>query len=221
MGRECGRSAGKEALTKFSCRWSGRNVPRISTCFHTDPLSSSLPLVPSFSRPFAIFNRERTEPPFPRASLPLSSSLPLLSLSLFSLFFFFFFLISYPSLILPPRVVEDQTASRSTELAHSNQHSYYRRHYSLPSTNTSSDYLPSFLPRETKRLRTAAKSDNLIYRVRATFMDGTKFEFRIERIFEKGGGGRRKEGEVGWYNWRLGINDILESGMLDDLLRSC
>lgn len=33
-----------------------------------------------------------------------------------------------------------------------------------------------------------------------------------------GGGGRRKEGEVGWYNWRLGINDILESGICYDLV---
>lgn len=160
---------------------------------HVLPHRSSLFLAPSrtlFLSPICHL-QSRTH----RATIPagLSSTLLFspssLFLSLFSLFFFFFFLISYPSLILPPRVVEDQTASRSTELAHSNQHSYYRRHYSLPSTNTSSDYLPSFLPRETKRLRTAAKSDNLIYRVRVTFMDGTKFEFRIERIFEKGGGG--------------------------------
>lgn len=47
-------------------------------------------------------------------------------------------------------------------------------------------------------------------------MDGTKFEFRIERIFERGGGGgkgekkERLDGIIGDYK---GINDILESGM--------
>lgn len=44
-------------LTKFSCRWSGRNVPRISTCFGAVHLPLSL--VSSSSRSFAIFfNRE-------------------------------------------------------------------------------------------------------------------------------------------------------------------
>lgn len=102
MGRECGRSAGKEALTKFSCRWSGRNVPRISTCFHR----SSLLLAPSRTLFLSLIChlQSRTH----RATIPAGHS-PLLSLlyiylSLSILFFFFFLLlISYPSLILPPR----------------------------------------------------------------------------------------------------------------------
>lgn len=91
MGRECGRSAGKEALAKFSCRWSGRNVPRISTCFHRSSLSSSP--VSSFS--LAHLPSSIASAPSHHSRGPLFHSLPLLSLLYLSLSLFFVFRLSF------------------------------------------------------------------------------------------------------------------------------
>ena len=65
-------------LTKFSCRWSGRNVPRISTYFETVSFSLSLSLSFTPWYPLCLAHLPSssiasTEAPFPRASVPLSS----------------------------------------------------------------------------------------------------------------------------------------------------
>lgn len=93
-------------------------------------LSLLLARILLLSRPFAIFNRERTEPPFPRASLPLSSSsLPLISFSLSLL------RISYLSFFLR------RESNRFGVSA-------FQRILVLPTSLDS--FLPFFLPRERK-----------------------------------------------------------------------